>query len=43
MNRNPTRYSVKNIWNAEMSYQWITEEFIPYIIWSYKVSKKTNY
>ncbi|WP_299241750.1 hypothetical protein [uncultured Aquimarina sp.] len=39
-NRDFKNYSIKNVWNAEMSYQWIKEEFIPYIIWSYEVSKK---
>ncbi|MCR1024284.1 hypothetical protein NQT66_05660 [Cellulophaga baltica] len=39
-NRDFKNYSIKNVWNAEISYKWITEEFIPYVIWSYEVSKK---
>ena len=37
---NFTSYSIKDRWNAKMSFQWLTKEFIPYVIWYYKVSKK---
>ena len=38
-----TSYYIRDRWNAEMAYNWLTKEFIPYLIWHYEISKTDKY
>jgi hypothetical protein len=36
-------YSVKDKWNASVTFDWLTKEYIPYLVWYYETKKKVKF
>ena len=33
-------YSIRDRWNASITYEWLINEYIPYLIWFYEIKKR---